>query len=28
VIKNEFKYEERPVNIEDALREQLDNGQW
>jgi hypothetical protein len=27
VIKNEFKYEERPVNIEDALREQLDNGQ-
>jgi hypothetical protein len=26
-LKQEFKFEEKPVNIEDALREQLDNGE-
>jgi hypothetical protein len=26
-LKQEFKYEEKPVNIEDALREQLNGGE-
>jgi hypothetical protein len=26
-LKQEFKYEEKPVNIEDALREQLNDGE-
>jgi hypothetical protein len=25
-LKQEFKFEEKPINVEDALREQLDNG--
>jgi hypothetical protein len=26
-LKQEFKFEEKPINVEDALREQLDGGE-